>query len=242
MMSCVALFSFVVASRSVSSALAQQNWNGPRHHDGRFGAVIPAAPCTLSGNGVTKTAQTQADGSYIFPGLPPGEYTVKAVLPGFRTVNKAVKVRRRHSCRPIQMRVNAEKQEVTVKPTPAPPLSAWSRIITPPHWCCNGADLDALPDDPDDLADALQALAGPGAGPNGGADLHRRLHRRPACLPRNPSARSASTRTPSPPNTTGWASAASRSSPSRAPTGSAAASCFNDSDGALQLAQPVLHE
>ena len=31
-----------------------------------------------------------------------------------------------------------------------------------------GADLEALPDDPDDLSDALQALAGAGAGPNGG--------------------------------------------------------------------------
>ena len=31
-----------------------------------------------------------------------------------------------------------------------------------------GADLDALPEDPDDLAAALQALAGPSAGPNGG--------------------------------------------------------------------------
>ena len=31
-----------------------------------------------------------------------------------------------------------------------------------------GEDLEALPDDPDDLSDALQALAGPGAGPNGG--------------------------------------------------------------------------
>ena len=32
-----------------------------------------------------------------------------------------------------------------------------------------GDDLAALPDDPDDLSDALQALAGPGAGPNGGS-------------------------------------------------------------------------
>ena len=31
-----------------------------------------------------------------------------------------------------------------------------------------GDDLDSLPDDPDDLAAALQALAGPSAGPNGG--------------------------------------------------------------------------
>src|SRR6185503_14085679 len=31
-----------------------------------------------------------------------------------------------------------------------------------------GKDLDALPDDPDELAAALQALAGPAIGPNGG--------------------------------------------------------------------------
>ena len=31
-----------------------------------------------------------------------------------------------------------------------------------------GKDLDALSDDPDELADDLQALAGPSAGPNGG--------------------------------------------------------------------------
>jgi len=31
-----------------------------------------------------------------------------------------------------------------------------------------GQDLESLPDDPDDLSNALQALAGPGAGPNGG--------------------------------------------------------------------------
>ncbi|HCA59767.1 MAG TPA: hypothetical protein DEP46_17505, partial [Blastocatellia bacterium] len=31
-----------------------------------------------------------------------------------------------------------------------------------------GEDLEALPDDPDELEAALQALAGPSAGPNGG--------------------------------------------------------------------------
>ena len=32
----------------------------------------------------------------------------------------------------------------------------------------SGQDLQSLPDDPDDLSSALQALAGPGAGPGGG--------------------------------------------------------------------------
>src|SRR5919112_1260876 len=35
-----------------------------------------------------------------------------------------------------------------------------------------GADLDALPDDPDDLSDALQALAGPTAGSEDGAQIY----------------------------------------------------------------------
>ncbi len=50
------------------------------------GAVIPAANVTLTGNGVTKTAQTQADGTYMFQGLAPGQYTVKVAFPGFAPV------------------------------------------------------------------------------------------------------------------------------------------------------------
>jgi hypothetical protein len=66
------------------------------------------------------------------------------------------------------MNVLAEKQEVTVKGEPGPSVS-----VEPDNnataLVLRGEDLAALPDDPDDLADALQALAGPGAGPNGGS-------------------------------------------------------------------------
>ncbi len=41
-------------------------------------------------------------------------------------------------------------------------------LKTPSATVIKGAALDALPDDPDDLEAALQALAGPSAGPNGG--------------------------------------------------------------------------
>ena len=59
------------------------------------------------------------------------------------------------------------KQEVTVaeeNPTQLglqPSQNADALVI-------KGADLEALPDDPDDLQQDLQALAGPSAGPNGG--------------------------------------------------------------------------
>ena len=49
---------------------------------------------------------------------------------------------------------------------------AWRVIDRPEHGCgvlLRGGDLQALSDDPDDLADDLQTLAGPSAGPGGGS-------------------------------------------------------------------------
>src|ERR1022692_21989 len=133
------------------------------------GGVIPAANVTLIGKGVAKTAQTQADGSYIFQGVAPGQYTVKAVLPGFATINKTVTVTAGvNVALPIQMVIASEKQEITVAGEANTTLS-----VEPDNnataLVLRGEDLAALPDDPDDLSDALQALAGPGAGPNGGS-------------------------------------------------------------------------
>ena len=133
------------------------------------GAVIPAASVTLTGRGVTKSAQTQADGSYVFMGLAPGQYTVKAVLPGFAPVNKPVNITGGGNfVLPIQMLVAGNKEEITVADENTTTLS-----VEPDNnataLVLRGEDLAALPDDPDDLSDALQALAGPGAGPNGGS-------------------------------------------------------------------------
>jgi hypothetical protein len=133
------------------------------------GAVIPAANVSLVNNATSKTAQTQADGSYTFSGLAPGQYTVSISFPGFAPFSKVVTVSAGGAVQlPIQLAIRSEKQEVTVQDQAGPSVSvepdsnATALVI-------KGADLDALPDDPDDLSDALQALAGPGAGPNGGA-------------------------------------------------------------------------
>ncbi len=133
------------------------------------GAVIPAANVALTGKGVSKTAQTQADGTYTFPNLAPGQYTVKVAFPGFAAINKQVNVTAGSSLDlPIQMVVAADKQEITVADQATTTLS-----VEPDNnataLVLRGEDLAALPDDPDDLSDALQALAGPGAGPNGGS-------------------------------------------------------------------------
>jgi hypothetical protein len=132
------------------------------------GGIIPAATISLTGTGPARTAQTQADGAYTFSGLPPGTYTLSITVPGFVPVSQSVTVTAGSTQQvPLQLAIQAEKQEVTVMGEAGatvsvePDNNATALVI-------KGEELQALPDDPDDLADALQALAGPGAGPNGG--------------------------------------------------------------------------
>jgi hypothetical protein len=132
------------------------------------GAVIPAASVSLSGNGVSRTAQSQADGSYSFVGLAPGQYNVTVNFTGFAPFSKMVAVTAGSAAQlPIQLTIKAETQEVMVQAEGSAQIS-----VEPDNnataLVVKSTDLEALPDDPDDLADALQALAGPGAGPNGG--------------------------------------------------------------------------
>ncbi|MGB9179536.1 MAG: carboxypeptidase-like regulatory domain-containing protein, partial [Pyrinomonadaceae bacterium] len=133
-----------------------------------FGGLIIGATVTVTdASGVLKTVTTDTEGSYAFPSLAPGRYQLQAVAPGFATFeNAAVEVAAgRNEPLNITLSVAVEAVEVTV--TAEPPVS------TEPEnnigaVVLRGTDLDALPDDPDDLADALQALAGPSAGLNGG--------------------------------------------------------------------------
>ena len=162
-------FLILAAALMVFSAPAQQTTGtlrGVLMDDSS--AVIPAAAISLAGNGAQKSARTQADGSYTFAGLAPGQYTVRVTYPGFSPVQQVVTIASGSTIQlPIRIKVSAEKEEVTVQGEAGPSLSvepdnnATALVI-------KGEDLAALPDDPDDLEDALQALAGPGAGPNGG--------------------------------------------------------------------------
>jgi hypothetical protein len=132
------------------------------------GGVIPAANVSLTGRGISKTAQTQADGTYVFSGLAPGDYTVSLAFPGFQPFSKPVTVTAGGTVQvPIQLALKVEKQEVMVQGEAGPTLSV-EPDNNATQLVIKGEDLQALPDDPDDLSDALQALAGPGAGPNGG--------------------------------------------------------------------------
>src|SRR5688572_25852762 len=134
-----------------------------------FGGLIVGATVTVAdASGVQKTATTDAEGNFAFPSLPPGRYTLTVVAPGFAVYeNSEVELAAGANVQSdITLTVAIEQTEVTVE--------AESPISTEPEnnagaLVLRGTDLDALPDDQDDLAEALQALAGPSAGLSGGS-------------------------------------------------------------------------
>ena len=133
------------------------------------GAVIPGATVTATAStGQTKTAQSDGQGGYEFNGLAPGKYTVSAVARGFAVSEpQDVEVGAGPAARlNIQLQILVEQEKVTVEEqgttVEVNPASNASVLVI------QGKDLEALSDDPDELQSELEALAGPGAGPNGG--------------------------------------------------------------------------
>jgi len=159
---------FLLAGLTALTATAQNTGTLKGTVTDESGGVVPAVTVSVTGNGVSRTAQTQADGTYTVPALAPGQYTVQVSVPGFASYSKTVAVTAGRTVQaPVSLSISTEKQEVTVSEESGPTVS-----VEPDNnaaaMVIKGEDLQSLPDDPDDLADALQALAGPGAGPNGG--------------------------------------------------------------------------
>ena len=161
--------SLVVLICTVASLLAQQP---PASLHGTLtdssGAIIPAATIAISGNDTQKSTQTLADGTYTFSGVAAGEYKISVTWPGFTAFEHAVTIHPGDAEQfPIQLTPATGAQEVTVTADRGPEIS-----VDPSQNAAavsiKSSDLDALPDDPDDLSDMLTALAGPSAG-NGDA-------------------------------------------------------------------------
>jgi hypothetical protein len=134
------------------------------------GAVIPGANIVVldtAGKTVGK-ATADAGGVYAVHGIPPGTYSVWVTAPGFavyRVPNIAVAAGQIKTLNPaLQIQMQQQQVEVQAENTTigtAADANASAIVI-------KGSDLNALSDDPDELQNELQALAGPSAGPNGG--------------------------------------------------------------------------
>jgi hypothetical protein len=160
----------LVIALCVSSVAAQQRAGGLKGQvlDELGGAMVGVTVTAVNAQGVEKTTVTNDGGIYTINGLAPGKYTIRAVASGFGIYENAeveiqpAKIQQLD----ITLKVTIEEQKVTVAAdsnglTTEPENNAGAIVL-------KGDDLDSLPDDPDDLAAALQALAGPSAGPNGG--------------------------------------------------------------------------
>ena len=134
------------------------------------GAAVPSADVTLQGpQAITVSAITAMDGSYEFTSLVPGTYEVSASSPQLATPQAVrITITGNSVTLDLRLRIVAVQQEVKVGDADAPSVTTDSSG-TAGSVIIRGNDLDALGDDAQDLQADLQALAGPAAGPNGGA-------------------------------------------------------------------------
>lgn len=162
---CAALLFFL----SVSAALAQAPAGALRGQvtDPSGAAITGATAVMTPATGNPVTAQTDSQGFYEFKALAQGKYSLTVVAQGFTLYeNDNVVIAAQPLRLNVSMVIEAQQEKLNVSDTAPtidvnPANNAGAIVIS-------GKELEALPDDPDELQSDLEALAGPSAGPNGG--------------------------------------------------------------------------
>lgn len=136
-----------------------------------LGAVVPGASIKLispdKSEKVTSTAET---GEYEFDAVNAGNYSLQVSARGFAAYVTEVEVfADRGAVADARLTVELEKQQDVV-------VTGGEQMSTDPErnggaLVLRGGAVEALPDDPDEMAEVLRALAGPSAGP-GGAQIY----------------------------------------------------------------------
>ena len=135
------------------------------------GAVIPGATVTVTpsaSGGAPLTAVSDGQGNFVISGLAPGTYSVGASSPGFRAARKpGVVLQAGKSLRlTLTLPIEMQTQQVLVNGNAidSSPEKNGDAIVM------KGSDLDTLSDDPDELTEELQAIAG--ADPDAGTQFY----------------------------------------------------------------------
>jgi hypothetical protein len=158
----------ILTAISAGAAFAQAVGSiGGQVVDSLGAVVVGATVSAVAATGQQKQSISNTRGEFSITGLPPGKYTVKAIAPKFALYENT------------EVDVTAgDKTELTVVLTVAAldenvDVKTGDDISTDPNanksaTILTEKELEALPDDPDELEAALQAMAGTMAGPDGG--------------------------------------------------------------------------
>jgi len=124
------------------------------------GAGIPnAAVIVTPVNGPPVTAMSDDRGVVIVPPVPPGQATVHVEFPGFEPYNATLTLRRGATNQNVTLGIAGLQEEVVVSNL----ASTDDRSGNAQTTTLEQDEIDSLPDDPDDLAEALTQMTG-GAG------------------------------------------------------------------------------
>jgi hypothetical protein len=130
------------------------------------GALVPSAVVQLRGPGGEQRKTTSGTGQYSFPSLQPGKYQVRVALKGFTPFERPDLEIATSTVLDIQLQIQTEAQEMNVEADANTTVSV-DADSNGGALVLGEKELAALSDDPDELSQQLQAMAGPGAGPNG---------------------------------------------------------------------------
>lgn len=129
--------------------------------------VVGATVIAVDSTGKEKTSVSNNSGEFSINGLAPGKYIVRVTSANFALYeNTEVNITAGQTEElTVAMTIQGVEEQVEI--------SNANQIDTDPSnnvgaTVLKNEDLEALPDDPDELEAALQALAGASAGPNGG--------------------------------------------------------------------------
>jgi hypothetical protein len=160
------IFSILLITNSGVSAQSTGTISG-QVVDSLGAIVVGANVIAVDASAKEKSAVTNRQGEFSISGLAPGNYTVRVVATKFAFYEQADITVTAGESQVLTIALTVEGVQENVEIDGAnqidndPNNSAGATVI-------KDKDLDALPDDPEELEAALQALAGPGAGPNGG--------------------------------------------------------------------------
>src|ERR1700719_4058076 len=132
------------------------------------GAVVGASIVLITPTGDTLLATTDQQGVFDRKGLAPGKYSLRVIAKGFAIYKNDYVEITAEKVQQLKVTLEIEQQQEKVVVSDEAPTVDVNPANIAGAIIISGKELEALPDDPDELQSDLTALAGPSAGPNGG--------------------------------------------------------------------------